>query len=177
MDRHRLAYHRACRSPGQQARLHSRRRIQSQFNSLSTTSTGMFSHKALRYLPSKVLKLCKQKGRNLPKNAFTITRIGGGSYNRIIGIHVDESKRKKSWHQRLLRTKRTQMLQGPDYIHRIPRFDHAWLEHEIAMLNYLEHTGIPAPSVQTWSLSRRTPLRAGTASKRAFPVSQSRKPG
>jgi hypothetical protein len=85
----------------------------------------MFEHESFDTFKSKVTKFCKKKGQRLPEDAFTITRMGGGSYNRIISIHVDESKRKKGFRQRLLRPNNkqiTHMTQIPDYVLRIPRY-------------------------------------------------------
>jgi aminoglycoside phosphotransferase (APT) family kinase protein len=52
------------------------------------------------------------------------------------------------------------MTQISDYVLRIPRYEHAWVEHEIAILKYFEHTKIPAPIVKTWSLSKKSSLKS-----------------
>jgi aminoglycoside phosphotransferase (APT) family kinase protein len=45
-----------------------------------------------------------------------------------------------------------------DYILRIPRNEHAWIGHEVAILKLLATTSVPVPRIRTFSLSAENPI-------------------
>lgn len=132
---------------------------------MSTTSTEMFEHEPFDTFQSKVSELCRKEWPHLCKDALTITRMDGGSYNRVIGVRVDSSGEQASWIKRevlrFLRNVCPSMIRKTeirDYVLGIPRNEHAWVGHEIAMLKFLATTSVPVPSVRTFSLSAENPI-------------------
>jgi aminoglycoside phosphotransferase (APT) family kinase protein len=91
--------------------------------------------------------------------------MDGGSYNRVIGIRVDSSGEQASWIKRevsrFLRNVCPSMIRKTeirDYVLGIPRNEHAWVGHEIAILKFLATTSVPVPSVRTFNLSAENPI-------------------
>jgi aminoglycoside phosphotransferase (APT) family kinase protein len=132
---------------------------------ISTTSTEMFEHEPFDTFQSKVLELCKSQWPHLSKDAFTITRMDGGSYNRVLGVQLDNSWKQTSWFKRqvqeVLRTvcpRAIRKAEIRDYVLRIPRMEHAWVEHEVTILKFLAATSIPVPRIKTFSLSAEDPI-------------------
>ena len=132
---------------------------------VSTTSTEMFEHEPFETFQIKVAELCQKEWPNLSKDSFTITRMDGGSYNRVINIQVDGSRYQASWLERqvrwFLRTFCPGMLRKTelrDYVLRIPRMEHAWVEHEVSILKFLAATSIPVPRINTFSFSTENPI-------------------
>ena len=91
--------------------------------------------------------------------------MDGGSYNRVVGIQVDQSENQMSW---LSRTGQAVLLticsvsirkaSVKDYVLRIPRYEHAWVDQEVALLEYLSQTTIPVPQIKTLSLLNNNAL-------------------
>ncbi|KAJ4371993.1 hypothetical protein N0V83_003766 [Neocucurbitaria cava] len=127
---------------------------------VSFTSTMNFEHEPFEVFQSKVAELCKEKWPRLSTDAFTITRMEGGSFNRIIALQVDTSKTQLPWIQRHARNFIKKVCSNPgrksairEYVLRIPRFEYAWVEHDIAVLLFLADKNIPVPKITSFTLS------------------------
>jgi len=131
----------------------------------STTSTEEFEHEPFDTFQFKAVELCEKQWPHLSKDAFTVTRMDGGSYNRVLGVRFDGSWRQTSWLKRqaqmFLRTvcpgviRKTEIR---DYVLRIPRQEHAWVEHEVSILKFLAATNLPVPRIKIFSLSAENPV-------------------
>ena len=137
----------------------------------SYTSTIEFHHESFVLFEPKVRKLCKmiwppagseilEKRRindrlrgfvrrlrfypSLRIETFTVERLSGGSFNRIIGITVNEP----------------QDPHRSEYILRIPRFDTARTDRDAAVLQYVRqrHPTIPAADVVAIDFTKNNPL-------------------
>jgi aminoglycoside phosphotransferase (APT) family kinase protein len=121
---------------------------------ISNTSTEEFEHEPFETFQSKVFEFCKKEWPQLAGDTFEITRMEGGSYNRVVCIKVDTHKKRSNWFQRLVQkfySSRARETQIREYVLRIPRYEHAWVEHEVELLTYLANTKIPAPKNKTSS--------------------------
>jgi aminoglycoside phosphotransferase (APT) family kinase protein len=132
---------------------------------VSTTSTEMFEHEPFDTFQLKVVGLCQKEWPQLSKDAFSITRMDGGSYNRVISIQVDGSRKQAGWLQcqvrQVLRSICSGMTRKADikrYVLRVPRQEHAWVEYEVSILKFLVATSIPVPRVRTFSFSAESPI-------------------
>jgi aminoglycoside phosphotransferase (APT) family kinase protein len=132
---------------------------------MSTTSTEMFEHEPFATFQSKVVELCRKEWPYLRKDDLTITHMEGGSYNRVIGIQIEGSCEQVSWLKRqvqlFLRTLCPGIIRKTDvrhYVLRIPRQEHAWVGHGVAILKFLAATSVPAPRNRTFSLSAENPI-------------------
>ena len=131
----------------------------------STTSTEEFEHEPFDTFQVKAVELCAKLWPHLSKDAFTITRMDGGSYNRVLGIQIDGSRRQAGWLMRQAQTILRTICPGVirkseirDYVLRIPRMEHAWVEHEVSILKFLAVTSLPVPRIKTFSLSAENPV-------------------
>lgn len=131
----------------------------------STTSTEEFEHEPFDTFQFKAVELCEKQWPHLSRDAFTVTRMDGGSYNRVFGMQVDGSWRQASWLKRqaqmLLRTACPGVIRKTkirDYVLRIPRMEHAWVEHEVSILKFLAATSLPVPRIKIFSLSAENPV-------------------
>ncbi|CAO2656527.1 Nn.00g053300.m01.CDS01 [Neocucurbitaria sp. VM-36] len=132
---------------------------------VSITSTENFEHEPFETFQGKVAELCKQKWPRLATDAFTITHMDGGSYNRVVAVQIDTSKKQLAWIQRHARnlvkkvcSNSGRKSQIQEYVIRMPRFEHAWVEHEIALLLFLAEKNIPVPKITSFSLSSSNPV-------------------
>ena len=76
---------------------------------------------------------------------FTLEKMKGGGFNRVIGIDVTDSRN---------RTAGTRQV-----VLRIPRFNNARLDRDIAALRFVRnYTSIPVPEVVTYDLTKANPL-------------------
>ena len=92
--------------------------------------------------------LLPKRSRSAPASAppqeFLIERLKGGGYNRIIGITI-----KNSTNEDPMRL-----------ILRVPRFDDARPDREVAVLNFIRHhTSIPVPEVKYFDFTSDNPLK------------------
>ena len=98
-------------------------------------------------------KVCRSRlGHTLlpDPNPFKITRLAGGSYNRITGVSVSG-----------LAKGRFRTAPKLDLILRVPRYDFSVPRQEIAMLNYIRHLSqVPVPEVLGYDLSTNNHLDA-----------------
>ncbi|EAT87958.1 hypothetical protein SNOG_04198 [Parastagonospora nodorum SN15] len=127
----------------------------------STTSTEEFEHEPFSAFKTQVTQLCEDVWPHLSPGAFEVTHMEGGSYNCVIGVQGDMSHKRISWLQRhatgLLQifwprsANRQKEIQ--EYVIRIPRYEHAWVEQEIALLFFLAATNVPAPKIEHFSLT------------------------
>jgi aminoglycoside phosphotransferase (APT) family kinase protein len=135
----------------------------------STTSTEVFEHEPFSTFQSKVIDLCKENWPHLSTKAFEVTRMEGGSYNRVIGVSVDVSKTQLPWYERhakqlfqqlcfIGRRKDKTKSKVREYVIRMPRYEHAWFEQEVAILLFLATTNVPAPKIKSFGLSTANPL-------------------
>ena len=99
----------------------------------SETTTVEYGHETWEDFVPRVHQLCRQLWPTASQDEdFIVEKMKGGSYNRIIGIETPPS---------------TSDAHGR-YILRIPRFDKAQQERELAILRYVrQHTSIPAAEI------------------------------
>jgi len=127
----------------------------------STTSTEEFEHEPFSAFKTKVNQLCESIWPRLLPGAFEVTHMEGGSYNRVIGVHVDVSLKRTSWLQyhaaRLFPIFYSRSADEPkqiqEFVIRIPRYEHAWVDQEVALLLFLAATNVPAPKIEHFSLT------------------------
>ena len=80
----------------------------------------------------------------VPPKDFLIERLRGGGYNRVIGITI----------------KHTTDEEPTTLILRVPRFDDARLDREVATLRFVrQHTTIPVPEVKHVDFTSDNPLK------------------
>lgn len=80
----------------------------------------------------------------LSSNNFHVERLSGGSFNRIIGITVTESN--------------SGVVNR--YILRVPRFDTARPERQVAIVEYVcQHSTIPIPRIVSTDFTTNNPLK------------------
>jgi hypothetical protein len=134
---------------------------------LSTTSTQEFEHEPFSTFQTKVTKLCKRTWPGLATGAFETHRMEGGSYNRVISLKVDAAKKHLSWFERTTNhlvqmfsacTSTERKPQTQEYVIRMPRYDHAWTEYEMAILLFLSMRNVRAPTIYSFDLSPNNPL-------------------
>ncbi|KAL8756778.1 MAG: hypothetical protein Q9199_002702 [Rusavskia elegans] len=111
---------------------------------VSKSSTLAFSHEPYETFESRVHQLCRLLWPSATEDeSFEVERLKGGSYNRVIGIKTPPS---------------TGEAQG-SYILRIPRFEIAQQQHEIAILRYVrQQTSIPITEVIFSDSTTENPL-------------------
>jgi hypothetical protein len=114
-----------------------------------------------------VLQLCKQKWPELAADAFEISHMEGGFYNRVISVKVDDTKKNATRFYRRARrflcifaicAGTDRKSQTKEYVIRMPRYEQAWTEYEIAILLFLSKRNVPVPTIQSFSLSPTNPL-------------------
>jgi hypothetical protein len=134
---------------------------------ISATSTEMIGHEPFSTFQSKVINLCKKKWPNLATDAFEVTRMEGGSFNRVVAVRVDASKTRSPLLKRYAKkvlytfcpsTNRKEHIR--EYVVRIPRYEHAWVENDIALLLFLASTDVPAPRIKSFDLSANNPIES-----------------
>lgn len=82
--------------------------------------------------------------RLLSFNTFHVERLSGGSFNRIIGITVTKPQSQDS----------------VPYVLRVPRFESAHPDREVAILEYVRyHSTIPVPRVVAMDFTKNNPLK------------------
>lgn len=59
---------------------------------ISAASTEMIRHDPFSTFQSQVVNLSKKSWPNLATDAFEVTRIEGGSFNRVVAVRVNASK-------------------------------------------------------------------------------------
>lgn len=102
-----------------------------------------------RLLGSHLTSLLRRKAFSftaslLSPNTFLVERLSGGSFNRIIGITV---------------TKANSQVANR-YILRVPRFETARPEREVAIVEYVrQSSGIPVPEIVATDFTENNPLK------------------
>jgi hypothetical protein len=134
---------------------------------LSTTSTEMFEHEPFSSFQSKVIKLCGKEWPGLATDAFQVTQMEGGSYNRVVAVQVDVSKTRSVSLRRQVANALFTLRLGTnrrkdicEYVVRIPRYEHAWVENEIATLQFLASTDLSVPKIKSFDLSCNNPINS-----------------
>lgn len=136
---------------------------------ISEPSTIQFEHEPFETFKDRVLLLCRSVWPNENAAAFKISRMEGGSYNRVVGItytrppprfHDRLFRGFKKWVSGLCSTSPLTRQSISQYVIRIPRYETAWVEQEIAMIRFLNaHTRLPVPSIMAFDLTKYNPLR------------------
>lgn len=129
----------------------------------STSSTEEFNHESFHTFQDKVTALCQDIWPGIRPENFKITRMGGGGYNRVIGIKINPPEKEPlsllyQWFEEILKFLRIKSMpetyEPQDLVIRIPRSPYAWVMQEVAMVEYLnELTNIPAPVIKICDLS------------------------
>jgi hypothetical protein len=134
-------------------------------SNISATSTEMIGHEPFSTFQSKVVSLCKKNWPELATDAFQVTHMEGGSFNRVVAVRVDASKTHCPWFKRHARKFLYTVCPGTqgkkairEYVVRIPRYEHAWVENEVATLLFLATTDVPAPKIKSFDLSTDNPI-------------------
>ena len=111
---------------------------------VSETTTIIYGHETWDDFAPRVHHLCRQLWPSASKaEDFIVEKLKGGSYNRIIGIETPPSSNEA--HGR--------------YILRIPRFDKAQQERELAIVRYVrQHTSIPTAEIIFSDATSENPL-------------------
>ncbi|KAL8773222.1 MAG: hypothetical protein Q9209_001898 [Squamulea sp. 1 TL-2023] len=111
---------------------------------VSESSTVVYSHESYEIFEPRVQQLCRHLWPLAAEaESFEVERLKGGSYNRVIGIKTPPS------------TGEAQRM----YILRIPRFEIAQQQREIAILRYVrQHTSIPTAEVIFSDSTTQNPL-------------------
>jgi hypothetical protein len=95
----------------------------------------------------KLLALCHTTWPDTAPELFQIEHIGGGSYNQIIGVTIDDKGD----------TPLLDVNQSRKFIIRIPRswwVRTSWAEHEVVIIEYLKaHTKLPIPEIFKYDLT------------------------
>jgi hypothetical protein len=132
---------------------------------ISDTSTEMIGHEPFSTFQHKIFSLCKKNWPNLATDAYEVAHMEGGSFNRVVAVRVDASKTRSPWLKRhakkvlhALCPSTTRQEQIREYVVRIPRYEHAWVENEVATLLFLATTDVPAPKIKSFDLSTDNPI-------------------
>ena len=101
----------------------------------SESSTVVYDHESFDTFRNRVLLfVCKTIWPNAPTENIAIERMRGGGFNRIIGLKLLVREEAVSYPMQ--------------YILRIPRFNAAQVDRDVAVLRFLQlHSSIPAPRV------------------------------
>lgn len=96
----------------------------------SDSSSVVYEQEPFCTFHRRVLDLAANLWPDSDASQFSVERLHGGAFHRIIGL-----------------TRRQPASGETKYIVRIPRFDSAQVDDEVAALYYLAKTAIPAPTV------------------------------
>lgn len=138
---------------------------------VSQTSTEEYCHISFEEYSLQVKQLCEHLWRTHPYpgpiddfvrqvdsqsagpvgppgfHEFTLEKMKGGGFNRVIGIDVADSRNSTGDIRRT--------------VLRIPRFNNARLDRDIAALRFVsKHTSIPVPEVVMYDLTKANPLNS-----------------
>ena len=122
----------------------SNRSVASTSSVASETTTIVYGHETWEDFVPRVHQLCRQLWPSASEDEdFIVKKLRGGSYNRIIGIETPLS------------------ISGTQnrYILRIPRFEFAQQERELAIARYVrQHTSIPTAEIIFFDATSENPL-------------------
>ncbi|KAF2278280.1 uncharacterized protein EI97DRAFT_360783, partial [Westerdykella ornata] len=126
-----------------------------------TTSTAEHEHEPFDTFKDKVAQLAVQLFPKHNTQDIRITRIRGGTFNRVVGITVTKRLRKlTSWKQflcglhNLLGEGRWISITEEQYILRIPRSEGHAMDFDVAILQFVgKHLDIPVPRIISYDLS------------------------
>ncbi|KAJ1329042.1 hygromycin-B 7''-O-kinase [Microdochium nivale] len=109
----------------------------------SATSTVVYDHEPFDTFKRRALSLAQSYvWTDVPAEQILVTRMPGGGFNRIIGL-----------------TRQNPPDDDIEYILRVPRFDSARIDRDVAALLFLkQHTHIPAPRVIAFDQTESNPV-------------------
>ena len=147
------------------------RSISPSHRSVSQTSTEEYCQNPFEEFSLQVKELCEQlwtvqptpednndsaspAQEGIPATAgplgpkkFTLERMKGGGFNRVIGIDISDS-RVDSWESTRL-------------VVRVPRFVHARPDRDVAIIRFVrKYTSIPVPEVVMYDFTKNNPLNS-----------------
>ncbi|KAG7009944.1 hypothetical protein G7Y79_00001g002160 [Physcia stellaris] len=104
---------------------------------VSQTSTDLYGHETWEDFAPRIHQLCRQLWPS-ESGDFNVEKLRGGSFNRIFGVQTPASDR---------------------LILRVPRYEFAQQEREMAILHYVrQHTSIPMAHIVFFDLTHINPL-------------------
>lgn len=123
----------------------------------SETSTIRYSHEAFDTFQDKVISTVATQ-LMLDESEVQVTRMKGGSYNRVIGVDITPKAKKSSFDWlKMFCTRRKQKhpsTKTDSYVVRIPRHDGEDMDNDIAILRAVAtHVSLPTPEVTFFDLS------------------------
>jgi len=132
-----------------------------QSDAVSDSSTLVYDHEAFDTFRHRVADFALTLWDGAKASDFEVTRMSGGGFNRVIGITRTIPKQQKSLFSSSFKRLWTFIANGfikmrhdscqtvyLGYILRIPRFDAAQLDRDVAALRYVQKLGsIPVPDV------------------------------
>lgn len=128
----------------------------------SITSTARYSHEAFKTFQEKVMQLATEVF--LEGSCFEISRMKGGSFNRIVGLKVVEPSPKKytwKWMCELVQSLFGNHVarDAHEYIVRVPRYVITNIEYDVATLLVIgSRLSIPIPRVTFADLTDKNVL-------------------
>ena len=147
------------------------RSISPSHRSVSQTSTEEYCQNPFEEFSLQVKELCEQFWMAQPKpennddsasaahngipsiagplgpKKFTLERMNGGGFNRVIGIDIADPRGESVRPSRL--------------VLRVPRFVHARPDRDVATLRFVrKYTSIPVPEVVTYDFTKNNPLNS-----------------
>jgi aminoglycoside phosphotransferase (APT) family kinase protein len=110
----------------------------------SDSSSVVYDHEPFDIFRVRVLEFAQSLWNEPSPESFTIFRMKGGGFNRIIGISRKVSSKEKE----------------DEFILRIPRFDAARLDRDVAALRFVQNLGtIPVADVVSFDETRDNKLQ------------------
>jgi len=122
----------------------------------SDTSTAVYDQEPFETFQARVLKLCQTVFGSLTSKETSVERLRGGGFNRIIGISIIAKD----------------CATPKEYILRIPRFDAAQIEQDLAPLRLLHGRGeLAVPELITFDTTSENALGSPYMIQRRLPGS------
>ena len=107
---------------------------------------------------------CSFGEKKLKSKEFTVERMRGGGFNRVVGIDVAETM--------------SELVDRCRLILRIPRFENARPDRDVAVLRFVrEYTSIPVPEVKLFDFSSNNPLKSPYVIQSRIPGDNLQHPG
>ncbi|KAF2093466.1 hypothetical protein NA57DRAFT_48185 [Rhizodiscina lignyota] len=121
---------------------------------VSESSTIVYEHESFETFQHRVKRFCSTQWPNATEDCFEISRLDGGAFNRVIGIKYTNPVTEQS----------------EEYVLRIPRFESAPLEYEVADFVFAaKSTGLPVPEVIAYDLTENNSLKTRYSIQRRIP--------
>ena len=114
----------------------------------ATTSTIVYDQLPWTEFEPKVRALCKAIWRYATPERIVVGRLQGGSFNRIVGLEIDDARLNKN-----------AVKASARFILRVPRFDEEDITNQIALLRFLSsRTTILVPQIVAYSTTSENAL-------------------